>query len=327
MIPVHDAGPYLGPALASVRRQTLRDFEAICVDDGSTDGSGEALEALAAADPRFRVLRPGRVGLVAALHLLRREARAPYLARFDADDAMHPRRLELQVRWLDEHPGVGAVGSLVRHFPRRDVREGNRRYEAWLNGLVTPEEIDRNMLVESPLPNPSVTMRAELFDRVGGYRDNGYPEDYDFWLRAWGAGFRFAKVDRVLHYWRDHARRVTRTHPRYAVEAFLRAKAEALLAGPLAGGRRFVVWGAGMFGRRLTRLLVRAGRPPVALLDIDPAKIGRTRQGRPVIPAEAFRPGSALVLGAVGAEGARDLIRAALRSKGLEETRDFWMVA
>jgi len=327
MIPVHDAGPYLRPALASVRRQTLGDFEAICVDDERTDGSGEVLAGVAAADPRFRVLRPGRVGLVAALHLLRQQARAPYLARFDADDAMHPRRLELQVRWLDDHPGVGAVGSLVRHFPRRDVREGNRRYEAWLNGLVTPEEIERNMLVESPLPNPSVTMRAELFDRVGGYRDNGYPEDYDFWLRAWGAGFRFAKVARVLHYWRDHARRVTRTHPRYSVEAFLRAKAEALLAGPLAGGRRFVVWGAGMFGRRLTRLLVRAGRPPVALLDIDPEKIGRTRQGRPVIPAEAFRPGSALVLGAVGAEGARDLIRAALASKGLEETRDFWMVA
>jgi len=327
MIPVHDAGPYLRPALASVRRQTLPDFEAICVDDGSTDGSGAVLAEVAAADPRFRVVRPGRVGLVEALHLLRREARSPLLARFDADDAMHPRRLEMQVRWLDDHPGVGAVGSLVRHFPRPDVREGNRRYEAWLNGIVSPEEIDRNMLVELPLPNPSVTMRAELFDRVGGYRDNGYPEDYDFWLRAWGAGFRLAKVDRVLHYWRDHPRRVTRTHPRYAVEAFLRAKADALLRGPLADGRRFVVWGAGMFGRRLTRLLVRAGRPPAALLDIDPRKIGRRRQGRPVVSADAFRPGSALVLGAVGAEGARELIREALKSKGLVETHDFWMVA
>jgi hypothetical protein len=72
---------------------------------------------------------------------------------------------------------------------------------------------------------------------------------------------------------------------------------------------------------------VRAGRPPAALLDIDPKKIGRTRHGRPVVPPEALRKGSALVLGAVGAQGARDLIRRRLLDTGLVETRDFWMVA
>jgi hypothetical protein len=162
---------------------------------------------------------------------------------------------------------------------------------------------------------------------VNGYRDTGWAEDYDFWLRVWEAGFRFHKLDKVLHFWRDHATRVTRTHPRYSVEAFLRAKAHFLLRGPLAAGRPFVVWGAGRMGRRLTRILVRAGRPPVALLDIDPAKAGRTRHGRPIIPVEAFRPGSALVLGAVGAKGARELIRTRLAASNLAETRDFWMVA
>jgi glycosyltransferase involved in cell wall biosynthesis len=330
LIPVHDAGPYLVPALRSVERQSFPDFEALCLDDGSTDGSAEVLRAFAQRDPRFRILSPGRVGLVKGLNLLREEAAAPLLARFDADDAMHPRRLELQVAHLDAHRGIAAVSSLVRHFPVRDVRGGNRRYEAWLNALVTPEEIERSLFVESPLPHPSVTMRAELLDRVHGYREGGLPEDYDLWLRAWGEGFRFGKVPRVLHYWRDHPRRLTRTDARYAVESFLRAKAEALLRGPrgpLANDRPFVVWGAGMFGRRLTRLLVRAGRPPVALLDIDRRKIGRTRHGRPILPPEAMRPGSALVLGAVGALGAREEIRARLRSQGLVETRDFWMVA
>lgn len=327
LIPVHDAGSFLWPALRSVARQTFADFEALLLDDGSTDGSAEILAAAALRDPRFRVISPGRVGLVPALNLLRAAARAPLLARFDADDVMHPRRLELQALYLDANPAVGAVASLVRHFPRRDVRGGNLRYEAWLNSLVTPEEIERNLFVESPLPHPSVTMRAELFDSVGGYRDGSHPEDYDLWLRAWGRGFRFGKVARVLHAWRDHPGRLTRTDPRCSVEAFLRAKALALVEGPLAGGRPFVVWGAGMFGRRLTRLLARAGRPPAALLDIDRRKIGRTRHGRPVVPPEAFRPGSALVLGAVGRPGAREVIRARLRGMGLVETRDFWMVA
>lgn len=327
LIPVRDPGPFLGPALASVRRQTLADFEALCVDDGCTDGSGALLDSVAREDPRFRVLRRGRIGLVEAANLLCREARSPYLARFDADDAMHPRRLELQVERLDRDPATGVVSCLVRHFPGASVLEGNRHYEAWLNSLVTHEEIVREILVESPLPHPGSTMRAEVFARAGGYRDDGRPEDYAFWLRAWQQGVRFAKIPRVLHYWRDHAARVTRTDPRCSLEAFLKAKVDALLRGPLRDGRRPVVWGAGMTGRRLTRLLERAGRTPIALLDIDPRKIGRTRRGRPILPPEALRPGSALVLAAVGSRGARGLIRERLLSWGLEETRDFWLVA
>jgi glycosyltransferase involved in cell wall biosynthesis len=327
MIPVHNAGPWLTEALDSVCAQEFRDFEVICVDDGSTDESGAILAAREREDPRVRVLRPGRIGLIAAANLAREHSRAPLLARFDADDRMHPERLGLQVERLDRDGSVDVVGSLVEHFPDGSVGEGTRRYEAWLNALVAHEEIRRDFLVELPLPNPSAMFRAAVFDKAGGYTDDGLPEDYDFWLRALEAGARFGKIDRVLHFWREHPQRVTRTHPRYSVEAFLRAKVGFLLRGPLAGKRPYVVWGAGMKGRRLTRLLVRADRPPVALLDIDRAKIGQTRQGRPILPPEAVRPGAALVLAAVGARGARDKIRARLLGWGLAETRDFWMVA
>jgi hypothetical protein len=222
---------------------------------------------------------------------------------------------------------VDVVGTMVHHFPAEQVGEGSRRYEDWLNSLLTHEEMARDFLVELPLPNPTAMFRPEVFDRIGGYVDDGMPEDYDFWLRAFQAGFRFAKVPAVLHEWREHPQRVTRTHPRYSVEAFLRAKVAYLLRGPLAGGAPYVVWGAGMMGRRLTRLLVRAGRAPEAILDIDAAKVGRTRQGRPIIAVESFIPGSALVLGAVGAQGARALIRERLNGWGLQELRDYWMVA
>jgi len=326
-MPVHDAAPYLPESVGSVLAQSLGDFELLCLDDGSTDGSGEILARFAREDPRVRVLRPGRIGLVEAANALRREARAPLLARFDADDRMHPERLEAQCAVFERDPSLDVVGSLVRHFPAEHVGEGTRRYEAWLNGLVDDEGMRRDFLVELPMPNPSATFRPVVFDRVGGYVDDGLPEDYAFWLRALELGFRFGKVPRVLHDWREHGARVTRTHPRYSVEAFLKAKVGFLLRGPLADGRRFVVWGAGMMGRRLTRLLVRAGRPPVALLDIDPKKAGRTRQGRPVLPVDAFRPGSALVLAAVGARGARARIRSRLDGVGLVETVDYWMVA
>ena len=327
LVPVHNAGPYLEAALDSITSQTMRDFEVLCVDDGSTDGSGALLAARADADSRFRILSPGRIGLVRALNLARSEARADYLARFDADDEMDPRRLDLQADHLDRERDTDIVSCLVRHFPEADVREGNRIYEAWLNGLVRHEEIVRDIFVESPLAHPSVMMRAAAFDRLGGYREMGWPEDYDLWLRAYFLGMRFAKVPEVLLSWRDHGVRATRTDPRYSVQSFLRVKAAFLVKGPLAPKRPFVVWGAGMIGRRLTRLLIQAGRPPLALLDIDKKVIGRTRHGRPILPPEALRRGSALVLGAVGARGARAAIRDRLREWDLEETVDFWMVA
>ncbi len=303
MIPVHNPGPYLAPALASVRNQTLKDFEVLLLDDGCTDGSPEVLAAAVRADPRFRLLSPGRVGLIEAANLLARGSQQRYLARFDADDAMHPRRLEMQAALLDARPDLGVVASLVRHFPPFEVLPGNRRYEGWLNSVVTHEQIAADFYVESPIPNPAAMMRREVFERAGGYRDDGLPEDYAFWLRAFEAGVRFEKVPRILHYWRDHGRRVTRTHPRYSLEAFLRAKAESLLRGPLAGGRPYVVLGAGMKGRRLARILTRAGHPPLALFDDEARYFGRRRQGRPVLPVAAFRPGSALALLATG--GAR----------------------
>jgi len=326
-MPVHNAAPWLGEALASVARQSMADFELLALDDGSTDGSGALLAAWARRESRLAVLTPGRVGLPGAINRLCEAARAPLLARIDADDVMHPRRLELQCAALDDDARVDVVSCLVRHFPRPVVLGGNLRYEEWLNGLRTPGEVFRDRFVESPVANPSATFRRSVFEVAGPYRDDGLPEDYAFWLRALEAGVRVVKLPRVLHFWRDHGGRVTRTHRSFSLQAFLRAKSEALLAGPLADGRPYVVWGAGMTGRRLTRLLIRAGRPPRALLDIDPRKIGRTRHGIPVIPADAFRPRSALVLGAVGAIGARALIRERLDAAGHRETEDYWMVA
>ncbi|MFQ5845693.1 MAG: glycosyltransferase family 2 protein, partial [Planctomycetota bacterium] len=212
LVPVRDAGSYLDPALRSIRAQRLRDFDVVCVDDGSVDGSAERLDAWARADSRFRVLhRPPR-GIVAALNCGLEAARADLVARFDADDIMHPDRLAAQIAFLDGSPEVDVVGSRVRHFPQPRVREGNRAYERWLNGLLTHDEIARDIFVESPLASPSVTVRRRLFDRVGAWRDPGWAEDYDLWLRAWLGGCRFAKLARTLHFWRDHPGRLTREH-------------------------------------------------------------------------------------------------------------------
>jgi glycosyltransferase involved in cell wall biosynthesis len=330
LLPVHDAMPYLDQCISSLKRQTLAGFEVVAVDDGSEDGSSDVLDRWADADPRVRVIHRQHSGLVKTLNAGLEECTAPYLARMDADDISHPRRFELQVEELEEMPWVGVVSSWVRHFPWHGVGEGFRIYEEWLNSLTTPEAIGRERFVESPVAHPSVMVRRELVDTAGGYQDNGWPEDFDLWLRLLEAGVSISKIERYLYFWREHVERLTRVDGRYSVENFLKCKARYLQSGPLAEKTRVVVWGAGQTGRRLSKHLLRDEAPIEAFIDIDPDKIGSTLRNVPILAADEL-PGlisdECVVLAAVASRGARKLIREKLRSMGLREGREFWCVA
>jgi glycosyltransferase involved in cell wall biosynthesis len=330
LLPVRNAEPFLDRCIASLERQTLRDFEVVAVNDGSTDSSAATLEAWAARDPRVRLVHRAATGLITTLNAGLELCTAPFVARMDADDVSHPRRLELQVQALDSNPDLGVVSCRVRHFPWHRVGEGFRIYEAWLNSLETPEDIARERFVESPVAHPSVMLRREILANAGGYRDLGWPEDYELWLRLLEAGVRMGKLDPYLYFWREHGERLTRRDSRYSVENFIRCRAHYLLEGPLAGCRCVILWGAGQTGRRLSKHLLRGGAPVEAFVDIDPDKVGRTLRGKPIIDSQglpALLGDGTVVLAAVASRGARALIREQLDALGLAEGRDYWCVA
>jgi len=332
LMPCYNAEATLEEALDSLQRQTLSDFEVVAVDDGSTDATPQILNAWASRDARFRPMRRPHQGIVEALTTGLQACNASYVARMDADDRSHPKRLEIQAAYLDAHPDVGLVSCQVAGFPVEQVRQGFAIYIDWLNSLLTDEDIRREMFVESPLPHPSVTFRRRLILHAGGYQEHFWPEDYDLWLRLYLQGVHFAKLPEVLVDWREHPTRLTRTDSRYSLENFLRAKAFYLARGPLAGRSAVIVWGAGMMGRRLAKQLERLHVPLAAFIDIDPAKIGHKRRGLPILAPEelparwkgALHP---VVLAAVGARGARQLIRQQLNEMGLREGMDWWSVA
>src|SRR5580765_7181694 len=97
LLPVRDAAPWLASSLASLARQTLADHEVLAVDDGSRDDSGGLLDRAALRDPRIRVRHTPALGLPAALNLALSLARAPWLARHDADDLSHRDRFARQL--------------------------------------------------------------------------------------------------------------------------------------------------------------------------------------------------------------------------------------
>lgn len=332
LLPCYNAADTLHEALDSLTCQTIGDMEIVAVDDGSTDGTRQILQARAAQEPRLRLLTQPHAGIIAALNAGLACCTAPLVARMDADDRAHPERLEKQATFLRLNPEIDLVSCRVEAFPAGQVRQGFTIYLEWLNSLISDEQIRREIFIESPLPHPSLVIRREALLRLGGYQDHGWAEDYDLLLRFYLAGARFAKLPEVLLAWREHPQRLTRSDPRYSLENFLRAKAYYLARGPLLGRDAVMLWGAGMVGRRLGKHLARQGVPLVAFVDIDPRKIGRTRRGLPIIPPEALldwwrRYANPALLAAVGARGARALIRQRLVDLGLREGCDWWGAA
>lgn len=328
LLPVRDAAATVGAAAVSVLRGRYRDLTLIAVDDGSTDASAAALDRLAARDRRVRLLRAPGEGIALALNRALAASDAELVARMDADDVSWPGRLEAQVAALDADPALAAVGGRVRLFPRGQLRDGMRRYVAWLNSLTTPALVARDLFVEAPLCHPATLLRRAPLAAVGGWRDGDFPEDYDLWLRLSAAGGRLANLPVTVLDWREGPRRLTRTDARYGLDRHLALKCAALASGPLRGRAEVALWGAGETGRAFADGLLRVGIRVVAFVEVDRKKVGRTIRGAPVHHFEEVERLRGLpLLVAVGAAGARDLIRTELTGRGFEEPRDFRCVA
>jgi len=324
---VRDEAEFLDRALGSLAEQSFENFEVIVVDDGSKDTSAEIAGAYVATDRRFRLIRQQQRGVVAAAERARTEARGEFVACMDGDDCARPHRLQLQLDVLQSEDLV-ACGGAVSYFSRNGVRAGLRRYEQWLNSLTTPELAARDVFVECPLSNPTLFARRAALDAVGGYRETPWPEDYDLVLRLWAAGGRFRNVKTVVHDWRDHAERLSRTSGRYSVEAFARCKVHHLRRTLLRDGRQALVWGAGPVGKMFARELVSAGVEVAGFVEVDPRKIGKSIYGIPVRRAgDPASPRAAVALGAVAGAASRRRLRALARDQGRVDGVDFVAVA
>jgi glycosyltransferase involved in cell wall biosynthesis len=328
LLPARNEARWLPAALADLQRQTLADFEALVVDDGSTDETAAIARTAATADARFRSLHTEPCGIVPALNLALTESRGRFIARMDADDRCAPDRLAAQVALLQSRPDLSVASCLIAPPPGEKYAGGYAAYADWVNSLREPEAIARERFVECPIVHPTLLMPRALLRRCGGWRDGDFPEDYDLILRLLARGARAAKVPEALYFWRDRADRATRVDPRYAPEAFAALKARHLVRGPLRGRREAVVWGAGKIARRAVRPLSELGVTIRAWIDIDPRKIGRTHAGAPVVPPDqlpAFRHLPLLIY--VGSRGARELIRPRLGPLGFVEGVNAWFCA
>jgi len=342
-LPVRDAEPWLGECLDSVLAQTEGNLQVLAVDDGSRDGSRRILDEYAARDSRIHVLETKEEdrGIVPALNLALAAARAPYLARMDADDRMAPERLALQAAALDADASLFAVACRAAAFPTDQLRDGMRAYLDWQNSLLAPEELARDRFVESPVLHPTVMLRTGLVrECLGGWTDAGWPEDWDFFLRAFEQGLRIARLPDFLVEWRLHEQQSTRTHARYGEDALLAARANHLsrhVAREFSRGgnegRELWILGAGPVGKALVKALAHEGLVAAGLVDVDPRKIGGLVHGAGhrwrVVEHTALRTMSPrpFAISAVSGTSAREGVRQELGSWGWAEGEDFVVAA
>jgi glycosyltransferase involved in cell wall biosynthesis len=189
-MPARNALPYLDASIESILGQSFGDFEFVIRDDGSTDGTVEALRDWAARDRRIRLFEGAQLGLAESSNWVVRQARAPLVARMDADDVARSDRLERQVALLREAPDVALAGSLCTTV------DGDGRQ---VRGIDLWRIARHSCFV--PFPHTSATFRRTAFDAIGGYRQQcEYWEDLDFFLRMAAHG-RIAVVadDLVSH--------------------------------------------------------------------------------------------------------------------------------
>lgn len=188
IVPLYNKAPYIRRCLDSILGQTYSDFEAIVVDDGSTD-SGPAIAAKY-TDPRIRLLRQDNAGPGAARNRGAREARGQLLAFLDSDDAWDPVYLAETVRLMD---GFGENVAMLA-WAMLELPAGISTARRWAkmgipDGRFRARNAAQAELVAGMLPiilTSAAVIRKAAFDQVGGFYDKNrcvFAEDTYLWLK------------------------------------------------------------------------------------------------------------------------------------------------
>ena len=201
IVPVYNAENWLRDALASLQSQSYSGFEAILVNDGSTDSSAEICNEFCSRDPRFRLVSQPNAGLSAARNAGIDRAGGDWIVFLDADDAMPPDALEVMMRHAKES-GAGIVtGRYVREIPAT-MPEGYGR------SMTVPADTAIIIgLYQSVILNSACgkLFSASIFNGSSPLRFRQcWYEDLDLFYQAFERTDRVCILDRIVYFYRDN---------------------------------------------------------------------------------------------------------------------------
>lgn len=197
-------------AIDSVLRQSIADFEFIICDDGSTEEFYAWLYQVCKKDERIRLIRNEvNKGLSYTLNYCMKYASGIYYARMDADDISKKERLEKQMLFLEKHPQYAFVGCNAEFINDEGV---------WGEHVLNEKPEARDFLISSGFIHPTVMVRAEVFDKIGGYSTAAYTtraEDYELFMRLYANGYRGYNMQEFLFQYREDIHAFSKRKYRY----------------------------------------------------------------------------------------------------------------
>lgn len=196
VIATYNMANYLPLAVRSALAQTYGNIEVLIIDDGSTDGTAEAVAPFL-ADPRVRYRKQGNGGQALAKNRGIRDSSGEYVAFLDADDLWTPDKLEAQMPLFAASPAVGVVYSAFAYIDEK----GDRL--PVVPGKLHRGRVSAPLLIFNFVGFGTAVVKRECFERFGVFNENlRMGIDYDLWLR-FSTQYEFDYVDRQLLYYRE----------------------------------------------------------------------------------------------------------------------------
>jgi len=204
ILPVYNSERYLRESIQSILDQTYTDFEFIIINDGSTDHSESII--LSFNDDRIRYFsNEMNKGLIFTLNKGVELSKRKYIARMDSDDIAYPKRLELQLNFLENNLEYGVCGSLVKL-----INEDGKGSEI-LNLPINDDEIKSYLYFSCPINHPSVLIRTSLLRNNLYSEDYKTAEDYELWIRL-SSITKFYNLPNVLLNYRVHSENISKVN-------------------------------------------------------------------------------------------------------------------
>lgn len=323
-MPVKNAAPFLAETLTSILNQTEKNWELIVVNDNSTDNSKEILTAYANNDNRVNAFDNNGIGIIDALILAYSKSTGNFITRMDADDIMHPQKIETQKKQLLQFGKKHIALGLVNYFSDAPLGDGYKKYESWLNNLTKQGSNFSDIYKECVIASPCWMVYREDFDACGGFNSTIYPEDYDLTFRFYKNNLICIPSNNILHYWRDYPERTSRNDANYADSSFIAIKIHHFLAIDFDATKKIILWGAGKKGKCIAQYLINQGINFNWICD-NPKKIGKHIYNQLMLDYKAvatFKNHQSIITVA-NPQFQQEIIHF-LKEKGLEKNNDYF---
>lgn len=198
---------HLSQSIESILTQSFKEFEFLIIDDGSNQETKSLIASYADRDERIKIItNEENLGVGKSLNIGITAAKGKYIARHDSDDISLPHRLEKLHSYMEEKTDIAICCSSVNNIDMGGNIVGQHKMSTDSHLLVA------ELLLNCRICTPSIIIRKEVLQSVGGFPPIRNAEDYQLFLKLAEQGYKFGAVDEVLLDYRINTESLTRKH-------------------------------------------------------------------------------------------------------------------